>query len=420
MGELQNFMHDLSVGAVWLELLALAVCLALAWGLAGVLGRNQTRTDSVWFGRRIVDGLLFAVLALLFVYAARYGMAPYQPVTALKLALPIFMSLVVIRLFVGVLDTAFPRSPAVLKFGRLVSWLAWLGAVLWITGLLPLVLIELDTITLAFGKTKISIRTVIEGLLSSGVVLVLALWLSATIERRLLREAVRDLSMRKVAANATRAALLLMGLLLALSAVGVDLTALSVLGGALGVGLGFGLQKLAANYVSGFVILLERSLRIGDMVKVDGFEGQVTDITTRYTLIRALDGRESVVPNEFIITQRVENLSLADPKVAVQLRITVGYDSDAAQVQRILCESAARCARVLASPAPSAYLINFGADGLEFALSIWMADPENGVFSLRSEVNLNILHALRQAGIDIPYPQRVVYMRGQSVSPAPV
>lgn len=410
MGELQNFMRDSGGVAMWLEFLVVAACMALAWGLARWAGRGQSK-ESVWFGRSILDGLLFPVLTLVLIYAARHGLARYQPVTVLSLALPIFMSLAVIRLSARVLRASFPHSPLVLSLERLVSWLAWLGAVLWITGFLPLVLAELDSITLAFGKSKISIRTIIEGVLSSSVVLVLTLWIAATLERRILHDAVKDLSMRKVVANTLRAGLLLIGLLLALSTVGVDLTALSVLGGALGVGLGFGLQKLAANYVSGFVILLERSLRIGDMVKVDGFEGRVTDIKTRYTLIRALDGRESVVPNEFIITQRVENLSLADPKVSVLLNVTVGYDSDAEQVQRILCESAARSSRVLKSPAPSAYLINFGADGLEFTLSIWMADPENGLFSLRSEVNLHILRELRQAGIDIPYPQRVVHMK---------
>jgi small-conductance mechanosensitive channel len=312
---------------------------------------------------------------------------------------------------VRVLSASFSRSPSVLLLERLVSWLAWLGAVLWITGLLPLVLDELDSITLVFGKSKISLRTVIEGVLSSGVVLVLALWLSATVERNILRETVQDLSMRKVLANTLRAALLLMGLLLALSTVGVDLTALSVLGGALGVGLGFGLQKLAANYVSGFVILLERSLRIGDTVKVDGFEGQVTDIKTRYTLIRAANGRESIVPNELIITQRVENLSLADPKILLTLPITVGYDSDVAQVQALLCAAAASCERVLKDPAPAAMLGNFAADGLEFTLVVWIADPEAGQLGLRSEININILRALRQAGIDIPYPQRVVRMQ---------
>lgn len=410
MGELQNLLHDLGGARVWVEGLVLAACLVLAYGVARLAGRGHP-AESVWFGRRTFDGLLFPVLALVLIYAARYALAQYQPVAVLKVAIPIFMSLAAIRLFAQVLSASFPASPAVHLLERLVSWLAWGFAVLWITGLLPAVQAELESITLAFGKTRVSLRTLIEGALSSGVVLVLALWISATLERRILREAVGDLSMRKVAANTIRAVLLLLGLLFALSAVGVDLTALSVLGGALGVGIGFGLQKLAANYVSGFVILIERSLRIGDMVRVDGFEGMVTDIKTRYTLIRALNGRESIVPNEFIITQRVENLSLADPKVALSLTVSVGYDSDVDQVQAILCAAAASCERVLTDPAPAALLTNFGADGLEFTLSVWIVDPDKGQQGLRSEINLNILRDLRAAGIEIPYPQRVVELR---------
>lgn len=412
MGELNKLIRDFGDTAIWLEVLALLLCVALAWWLARLAARHQSQGgETVLFGRRTFDGLLFPLLALVLIYVASYALARTQATPVLKVALPIFMSLAVIRLCVRVLSASFPRSSLVLLTERLVSWLAWGAAVLWITGLLPVVLAELDTITLLFGKTRVSLRTVIEGVISSGVVLVLALWLSAAIEKRILTHSVSDLSMRKVAANTVRAALLLLGLLLVLSAVGVDLTALSVLGGALGVGLGFGLQKLAANYVSGFVILLERSLRIGDTVKVDGFEGQVTDIKTRYTLIRAPDGRESVVPNELIITQRVENLSLANARVLMTLRVAVGYGSDVEQVRRILCDAAAASTRVLKDPAPAAYLENFGADGLEFTLALWIVDPENGQLSLRSEINLIILRDLRKAGIEIPYPQRVVYMR---------
>lgn len=415
MGELQNLLHDLGGARVWVEGLVLAACLVLAYGVARLAGRGHP-AESVWFGRRTFDGLLFPVLALVLIYVARYALAQYQPVAVLKVAIPIVMSLAAIRLFAQVLSASFPASPAVHLLERLVSWLAWGFAVLWITGLLPAVQAELESITLAFGKTRVSLRTLIEGALSSGVVLVLALWISATLERRILREAVGDLSMRKVAANTIRAVLLLVGMLFALSAVGVDLTALSVLGGALGVGIGFGLQKLAANYVSGFVILIERSLRIGDMVRVDGFEGVVTDIKTRYTLIRALNGRESVVPNELIITQRVENLSLADPKVSLSLTVSVGYNSNVDQVQAILCAAAA-CERVLKDPAPAALLTNFGTDGLEFTLSVWIVDPDKGQQGLRSEINLNILRELRAAGIEIPYPQRVVELRQGPESP---
>jgi small-conductance mechanosensitive channel len=214
--------------------------------------------------------------------------------------------------------------------------------------------------------------------------------------------------MRNVASNATRAVMILIGLLFALSAVGVDLTALSVLGGALGVGLGFGLQKLAANYVSGFVILLERSIRIGDNVKVDNFEGRITDIKTRYTLIRAGNGREAIVPNESIITSRVENLSLADRKFNITTNIVVGYDSDVAQVQQLLVGAARAQSRVMSDPAPVAFLLNFVPDGLEFNLNVWVADPDKGQANLRSDLNIAILAALRGADIEIAGPRRSV------------
>jgi small-conductance mechanosensitive channel len=146
-------------------------------------------------------------------------------------------------------------------------------------------------------------------------------------------------------------------------------------------------------------------------VKVDGFEGKVSDIKTRYTLIRAVNGREAIIPNEKLITERVENLSLADPKVLVSSTITVGYDSDVARVQAILCKAAAAHPRVLADPEPVAHLSQFAADGLEFTLLFWITDPDNGLLSVKSPIHVDILHALRAAKIDIPYPQRVVHMR---------
>jgi small-conductance mechanosensitive channel len=272
------------------------------------------------------------------------------------------------------------------------------------------VLEEMEAIRFSFGKSDISLLAIVQGTLSSGLVMVLALWIASALERQVLRDTVADLSLRKAASNAIRATLLLLGFLFALSAVGVDLTALSVLGGALGVGLGFGLQKLAANYVSGFVILAERSLRIGDTVRVDNFEGVVADIKTRYTLIRSLSGRESIVPNEKLITERIENLSLADPKVLLSTEVSVSYDADPEQVRQILLEAARGAARVVAEPGPGVQLVKFGSDGLEFKLVFWIADPQNGGGAVVSEVNFRILQGLRAAGIAIPYPQRVVHM----------
>ncbi|MBI2768741.1 MAG: mechanosensitive ion channel [Burkholderiales bacterium] len=413
MTEIDKLLRDLAHPGAPLELLVLLGCLGLAWGLCWLTGRKQP-PESVWFGRAVIDGLLFPLLALLFTYSARYLVAEYQRVVLLKVAVPVLVSLAGIRLLARVGAAAFPNSGVARLGERLFSWLAWIAAVLWIVGALPAVMAEMDSIQFAFGKSRVSLLSLLQGFLSSGIVLVLVLWISAVLERRILRQTVNDLSLRKVAANVTRAVLLLLGLLFALSAVGVDLTALSVLGGALGVGLGFGLQKLAANYISGFVILAERSLRIGDTIKVDTFEGEVIDIKTRYTLIRATNGRESIVPNEKLITERIENLSLADPRLLVTTEVTVGYESDVDAVQRILVNSALACSRVLHDPEPVARLAKLGADGLEFSLLFWINDPANGQLNVRSEINLAMLKALRAAGIDIPYPQRVVHLNRHS------
>ena len=405
MNEFTQLIDDLRHPVVVLEWGLLLGSLLLAWLVTRALQGRGRDGASVWLGERPLQGLLFPVCALALVYVSRVVlMQQHVQVAVLRIALPILMSLVVIRFMARVLSAAFPESSLVTWVERFVSWVAWLGAVLWITGWLPLVLTELESIHLNFGKTHLDVRTLLEGVVSSVLVLVSVLWLSSTLERRVLASAVQDLSMRKVAANALRALLLFVGLLMSLSAVGVDLTALSVLGGALGVGLGFGLQKLAANYVSGFVILIERSLRIGDHVKVDGFEGKVTDIKTRYTLIRAFNGRESIVPNELLIAQRVENLSLADPSILLTCNVTVAYGNDVPRVQQLLTAAAASCERVLQEPAPAAHLMQLGQDGLEFLVAFWIRDPDNGQTNVRSSVNIAILDALRAAQVEVPYP----------------
>ncbi len=400
---------------VWIELGVLALCVGMAWGLGALLRRalnRQQEESSILFGRQVIDGVLFPLLLLTLAYVARSVLAQQIPLAVFKVAIPVLVSLVVIRVGVKVLQAAFSSAPWVRVMERTISWMAWGFMVLWVSGLLPIVLEEMEQITWKMGSSTLSLRTLIEGALTAGAMLIVTLWISAAIEARLLKSAIGgDLSLRKALSNATRAILMFLGLIVALSAVGIDLTALSVLGGAVGVGIGFGLQKLAANYVSGFVILAERSMRIGDNVRVDNFEGRITDITTRYTLIRSAAGRESIVPNEMLITNRVENLSLADPKVWQSTVVSVGYDSDVDAVRRLLVEAALAQPRVLREPAPNAALSAFGADGLEFTLGYWIADPENGQLNLRSDINLAVLAALRTHGIEIPYPQRVVHTR---------
>ena len=392
----------------------LAGCAVVAWGMVALLRRalGLQEVRSIWFGRRVLDGVLFPLLLLCLGFVARAVLDHYLPIAVFKVVIPVLLALVAIRVGVNVLQVAFAQVPWMRVLEHTISWIVWLTMVLWVSGLLPVILLELDQITWKIGGSTLSVRTLLEGLVTAGAVLLLTLWISSAIESRLLRSATGgELSVRKAVSNALSALLMFVGLMLALSAAGIDLTALSVLGGAVGVGIGLGLQKLAANYVSGFVILAERSMRIGDSVRVDNFEGVITQINARYTVVRSLTGRESIVPNEMLITNRIENLSLVDSKIFQTTVVSVAYDSDVELVRGLLIDATKAQERVLSEPGPSVYLSAFGADGLEFTVGYWLSDPENGQLQLRSSINIAILAALRQNHIEIPFPQRVIHQR---------
>ena len=413
MDDFEGWLSAFTQPTVVLELMALALCVGLAWlavvGLRKSIGRSER---SIWFGRNDLDGVLFPLVLLCLGFAARIVVDRYTNAAVLTLAIPVLVALVAIRTGVKVLQVAFAQALWVRALEQTLSWVAWVAMVMWVSGLLPMVLHELDQISWKVGGSQLSVRNILEGIVSASAVLIITLWISSGIESRLLRSATGDaLSLRKAVSNATRALLLFLGLILALSIVGIDLTALSVLGGAVGVGIGFGLQKLAANYVSGFVILAERSLRIGDHVRVDGFEGMVTEINARFTVVRSQTGRESIVPNEMLVSSRVENLSLADSVVYQSTKVQVGYDSDVAQVIALLTQAALAQPRVLRDPEPSVQLSEFAPDGLEFTVVYWINDLQNGQGNLRSDINMAILAALRQNSIVIPFPQQVVHNR---------
>jgi small-conductance mechanosensitive channel len=412
--DFSGWIDTFTQATVLLELLVIGVVVVVAWGLVAALRRAMAVSEagSIWFGERVVDGVLFPAVLLCLGFLTRELLGHFVSIAVFRVLIPVLIALVVIRVGVKVLQATFAQARWVRPLEQTISWIAWIAMVLWVSGLLPAVLNELDQVSWKVGGTTLSVRNIIEGMVTAGGVLIITLWISSGIESRLLRSATGgELSLRKAASNAVRAVLMFVGVMMALSAVGIDLTALSVIGGAVGVGIGLGLQKLAANYVSGFVILTERSMRIGDTVHVDGFEGQITQINARYTVLRSLNGRESIVPNEMMITQRVENLSLADSKVSQAVSVTVGYDSDVGQVMALLMEAALAQPRVLREPAPLVMLAHFGADGLEFSMNYWIDDLDKGSGNLRSDINLAILRLLRENSIEIPYPQRVVHNR---------
>lgn len=414
--ELNELLAALMQPRVLFEFAILGACLLLAWVFVRLLRKPDTAPDSIWFGVRNFDGVLFPLIAIALAFAGRIAIAGFQKIVVFRLAIPILLSLLVIRLTARVLGATFKNSSWVGTIERSISWLAWLAAVLWVIGVLPLMLEAMEDVSWKMGAVRMTLRTLVEGILIGALVLIGALWVSAAIEKKLLRGTGDNLSIRKIAANLVRVLLLFLGLMFALSAIGVDLTALSVLGGAIGVGLGFGLQKIAANYVSGFVILAERSLRIGDMVTVDNFSGVIDDIRTRYTVIRALNGREAIVPNETLITQRVENLTLDDVKVLITTPVQVAYGTDVRALAPKVVARVAEVARVVRDPGPSCQLAEFAADGMNLNINFWIRDPENGQGNVKSEVNLAVLDLFNAEGVEIPFPQRVMH----HVNPPPV
>ena len=410
--DLQTWLKALIQPTALTELAAIAACVILAWSLVWLVRRavSWTGGTSILFGKKIIDGVLFPLMLLGLAFVARTLVSQWVPLALFEIVIPVLVSLAAIRMGVKVLQVAFKKSRFVRMLERSLSWVAWMAVVLWVSGLLPVLLEEMEQITWKVGGAKLSVRNLIEGGVTAGLVLIVTLWISSALEERLLRSATGgQLSVRKAISNAARALLMFLGLLIALSSVGIDLTALSVLGGAVGVGVGLGLQKLAANYVSGFVILAEQSVRIGDNVKVDNFEGQVTNINARYTVIRAANGRESIVPNDLLVSSRIENMSLADPRVSQSTVVSVDYESDVDLVMSLLEAATSKQDRVLRDPPPTVALTAFGADGLEFTVSYWLADYENGQSNVRSLINLEILRSLRTNNISIPYPQRVVH-----------
>lgn len=402
---LSDFLDDIRDPGILWQVGAIVLCVALGWGLARLLrnafkrrhgerGIGRIGADS--FAKVLSPLLIIGLLAL-----AKLVLAKFHHVSVLRLALPLLASLAVIRIAFYLLRRVFarrgPLGAAILTFEKIFALLVWLGVALYITGLWPEVFEYLDHTTLPLGRHQVALSSILQAAVSVVVLLMLALWAGAALEERLMGVQGLHSSLRVVMARMSRTVLVLVAVLVSLSLVGIDLTVLSVFGGALGVGLGLGMQKIASNYVSGFVILLERSLAIGDMIAVDKFAGKVTQINTRYTVLQGLDGVETVLPNEMLISGPVQNQSLSNRSVRVATQLTLAHGSDLGVVIPLLESLPAGVPRVLVEPAPGVLLNKFSNDGYELELGFWISDPENGRSGVISEVNKKI-YALVQAG----------------------
>jgi len=401
--------------AGWLELAIVAGCFAIGWLLdRRVTLKSASEAGFVRVGLGGANRLLFPLVTLLLLLVATAVVHRWQPPFFLPIAIPLTIALALIRLLVYAMREVFGTPAWLPASERVISFTIWLLVLLHFIGVLPEIWAELDAMTLPIGSRSVSLLELLKGALVVVLTIAATLWLSGLIEQRLQRAAKLDSSVRAVVSKLLRAALLVVGVLIALRAVGIDLTLLTVFGGALGVGIGLGLQKLASNYIAGFTILLDRSVRLGDTVTVDNRFGVVAKVTARYVVIRGLDGTDAVVPNETLVTTTVLNHSYSSRELRMGVPVQVSYDSDVQLALKLMEQAAHAEPRALktAGYEPMAFLVRFADNGIDLELGVWINDPENGQLGLRSALNQSILRLFVANGIRIASPQRELRIVG--------
>lgn len=404
---LLDFFANLNQTAILWQILVLALSMLLAWGINRILpGRLPGSEAGLKIDRTGLPRPVFPVVALALVLIGREILKNWHSVNLLDIAIPMLFALVLIRIFAYLLRQVLSPGNGLHGSEQFIAMTIWLVFTLHLTGLLPEILNALDYLSIHIGRQRISLLMIISGIFSIMVTMLLAMWVGRTLERRVMAAENLEMNLRVVLSKLISAALLVIGILIALPLAGIDITVLSVFGGALGVGMGLGLQKIASNYVSGFIILLDRSIHPGDVLTVDGHFGKVTQFTTRYLVLEDNDGTEAIIPNETLIGSTVINHSYSNRQIRISIPVQIGYQSDLQRAMQIMQQAAAHQPRVLTDPEPVVYLKSFGDNGINLEMGIWIEDPEKGQLSLCSDINMEIWREFQAANIEIPYPQR--------------
>ena len=420
LNKITDWLSHLDYSSLGWELLVLALAVAGALLVHRTLGRFLLDTSSGLDARHIkritlrsVQRIVFPLSMLLVALAGREILQHHQVAVPLllSLAVPLMVSLAAIRLTLYILRQALQPGPAVKAWEHLISTSIWLLVALHLLGWLPKVARALDAFGYSFGSLRVSLLTVLELSLVIAVLMVLAAWFSKTIEVALSHSSYLSSGVKIGLSKTTKLVLYTLAGLLSLNAVGIDLSALAVFGGALGVGLGFGLQRIASNFISGFILVFDRSIRPGDVISINEKFGWVQELRARYIVVRDRDGVETLIPNENLITTEVINWSYSDKQVRIKLPVQISYQDDPEVAMAILAQAAQGSPRVLQNPPPAPRLIGFGDSGIDLELRVWIRDPQQGVNNVRSELNIAIWKGFKAAGISIPYPQQDLHVK---------
>jgi small-conductance mechanosensitive channel len=360
---------------------------------------------------RATNRIAFPMSMLLYLILTRFLLDQFEVNTAvLDIFTPLLLSLAGIKLGVYILRAGFTPSPALRAWENVFSLSVWSVLALHLLGWLPDVVKAMDEFAFTFGETRISVLSFFQLTVSIVIFIVLANWLTRFIESRTRRSQYLNPSMRVVLTKTSKFVIYGLAILFALKAVGIDFTAFAVFSGAVGVGIGFGLQKIFSNFISGFILIFDRSIRPGDVITIGTRFGWVQELNARYVVVRDRDGVESLIPNENLITSEVTNWSYSDRSVRQRLPVAISYNDDPELAMKLMVEAAENHPRVLKSPEPVARLLRFGDNGIELELRIWINDPENGVANVTSDINLAFWKRFKEHNITIPFPQRDVHL----------
>jgi small-conductance mechanosensitive channel len=428
----RSFFAGLFVGDVPAQIIIVAACLLAGWFAAAAL---RTRLH----GRRVpapaAGGARFAVetalviapviLSLLLVLLARFTMRSADfDAALLDVAVRLIGVYAIVRVAVFSFAATLTEKSWVQHWELRASLLIWFAIAANYLGWLDPIIDTLDGIGVAAGRTRVTLWSVFKLLFTLSVFILTAAWISRWLEQRLKKLESVAPSTRIGLAKFANAFLIGLSVLLGLNAAGVDLTALTVLTGAIGLGLGFGLQAIAANFVSGFVLLMDRSIKPGDVISFSGQSGTNTEnfgwvheLRGRYVVVRDRDGVETLVPNQQLISNPVVNWSYTDPRIRLKLPVRISYRDDPELALNVLVQACVGQKRVLSEPAPASRLLHFGDSGIELELRFWISDPQEGVNNVRSEVNRAIWRLFKQHGLTMPIAQREVLVHRAPFEP---
>ncbi len=402
----------------WWQVAVLLVTTGLAWFLSRRWRSfNQKMIDepaASQMRRSFLTGLsrvAFPVLLMTGVGIATAVMQPLEYDSALlELINTLILAFFVIRLTVFILDTTFRPGPILQAWESTLTVVLWLAVALYLLGWMDEVMAGLDRMAMTIGEMRISLLSILQFTFAMIFFLLLATFLSRFIQRRIMRADYMTVSMRIGLSKFAKFSMFTVAILVALNAVGINLTTLTVLSGAIGVGIGFGLQRIIANFISGFVLIADRSIKQGDVITVGESFGWVEELAARYVVVRDRDGVETLIPNENLMTNEVINWSHTDRKVRLKLPVSISYGDDPEEAMALLLKAAGVSERVLENPEPVVRLMAFGDNGIELQLRVWIQDPEQGLGNIRSDINLAIWRAFKAASITIPFPQRDVHL----------